>query len=278
MNSYQYKKIIALGTTCELWYSSPIRDLDVENLFETKINELENKFSRFNPNSLLTTFNKSRPGEKSYLDLEFKQLLQNALSWMELTEGIFNPFILPSIYNNDNKISTVGELTDLDLNISVSDYPRTFEDVGKYLEIDHDYIKKLAPIYLDFGGIGKGYLTDILTDQIKNSYKEFTVSLGGDLYVHSNDAWNISISDEKAQVLKTIQLNNKAVSTSTIINSNIDTKNQIIDPSTKNTLTPEPWKQATVIASSAEAADILAKTVLINPDFVSNLIIDKYLF
>lgn len=279
MDTFKYHHISALGTTCEIWYASPTQNFDLEYLFDSEILDFETKFSRFYNESLLSKFNKTPVGEKYKLEPEFGLLFGKTIFWMDTTNGIFNPFILPSLYEAGYIKSFVpNKFTENDLKIKENKYPQTITEINEYLEIGDDYLKKLKPIYLDFGGIGKGYLTDKLVDKVKKIYEEFSISLGGDLYVLSKEGIAIDISDEKNKILKSINLINCAAATSSTSKRVFNDKNHIINAQTKQPLIKTKYKQATVIANLTEEADILAKTILLNPDFKSELILEKYMF
>ncbi|MBP9758539.1 FAD:protein FMN transferase [Candidatus Dojkabacteria bacterium] len=279
MDTFIYHHIPALGTTCEIWYASSKQDFELEYLFDSEILDFETKFSRFYGESLLSKFNKTPIGQKYNLEPEFGLLFGKTINWMKITEGVFNPFILPSLYEIGYSKSFVqNKFAENSLKVDGSDYPQSLYAINDYLEVGDDYLKKLKPIFLDFGGIGKGYLTDKLVEKIKNIYPEFSISLGGDLYVFSKLGIAIDISDEKNNVLKSINLINCAAATSSTSKRVFNDKNHIIDPRTKQPLTQTKHKQVTVIANLTEEADILAKTLLLDPEFKSELILDKYLF
>ncbi len=53
------------------------------------------------------------------------------------------------------------------------------------------------PIHLDFGACGKGYLVDLLGDELNGTVEEFVIDAGGDLLAHSSEPITIALEDPK---------------------------------------------------------------------------------
>lgn len=53
------------------------------------------------------------------------------------------------------------------------------------------------PVHLDFGACGKGYLVDLLGNELSSSFEEFVIDAGGDLLIRSAEPISIALEDPK---------------------------------------------------------------------------------
>lgn len=51
------------------------------------------------------------------------------------------------------------------------------------------------PVHLDFGACGKGYLVDLLGDELSGAFEEFVIDAGGDLLIRSSEPISIALED-----------------------------------------------------------------------------------
>lgn len=200
-------KRVALGSECTITISFlESDDKLIEMLSQQlwlKIFQFEQNFSRFLPSSQLTKFN-DNSGAKQSITPEFKELLLACQKYSILTDGIFNPFILPALeqvgYDHSLLPGFEKDLYIKHPNARLIDY--------RALEIFEDkaYIPKESAI--DLGGLGKGFLADKLAKFLLG-YKDriigFWISLGGDIHCYGlediNNPWKIYI--EKDSLAKT---------------------------------------------------------------------------
>ena len=113
MNSY-YQTKIALGSETTLNLISNLDEININKIFEelwSKIDNFENKFSRFIVDSELSKFNASA-GSKQFVSKEFLDILKLSMNYFKKTNGLFNIFILPALQKSgyinsfiDDKIS-----------------------------------------------------------------------------------------------------------------------------------------------------------------------------
>ena len=223
--------------------------------------------SRFDEGSELSLLNLSagQPFRASGLLFE---VVEAALEAACLTEGIFDPTILPCML--------------------AAGYDRSFEKLepgtaeNKNHEGKCDWRKILLRpgdniIYLpqgcslDLGGIGKGWAVDQAYAFLKN-YSDFAIDAGGDIRVKGRQSdrtpWNIGVADPRGGKTDVAILNvdSGAVCTSTTMKRKWQAGGQprhhLIDPRTG-----EPSDSgvisATVSAPTTTRAEVLAKAALI---------------
>lgn len=222
--------------------------------------DFEARFSRFREQSELSSFNASEGGVVSE---EFFLLLKECVRFYELTGGIFNPCVLPVLEKIGYKGSTLPEVSRND---------------GLFSQLVFDEVKKTVhkpkDVFIDLGGIGKGYIVDTVADELSKKYTNGIVDAGGDMRAFGGDkgqdldyfAIDVEDSFDMTDTSTMIVLPNAAVATSGINRRQWQYKGEkhhhIIDP-VKKMSAKSDVVQVTVIAPRAVEADVFAKTLLI---------------
>ena len=111
----------------------------------TRLGEFEQKFSRFIAGNWLAQLNTER---RATLDQDGRTMLTYALDIAQKTQGYFDPTI-------GSVLARLGYGPTLDHDHSVS-----YRDVT----IVDDEVVLMGNVLLEFGGVGKGYLLDVLVD------------------------------------------------------------------------------------------------------------------
>jgi len=275
-----FKNIKALGTdvTISIVASDHLSAEKEIDKAKEKIAEFEKRFSRFLASSELSKLNSSEGGDIKVSD-EMIALLKKAKAMYEKTEGVFDPTVLDVLIEAGYDKSLNFD-TKLKLNEKVPN-KKIKEDFLNRVKFDELKInEEQKSIYfpkdmkIDFGGIGKGYLADILASDISKTFSDFWISMGGDMFLSGkNDGganWEVDIQDPlnlEVDIAKIKVVDDTmCVATSGItkrkwISGSVE-YNHIIDPKTGSSV-PNDILMATVIARSVLEADVLAKTVLI---------------
>lgn len=222
----------------------------------------ENRFSRFQETSELSRFNASA-GEA--VSREFFVLLKEAAWFYRETDGIFDPGVLSILenigYRGHKSVATRGVKKEV-----------SFKEL--ILDETHQAARKPKNLQLDLGGIGKGYIVDLVADWLSKKYAHGIVDAGGDMRVFGGDreqnldyfAIDVENPFNQKQNLATLILKDCAVATSGVNRRHWEYQGErhhhIIDPSRKKSA-QSGLAQVTVIASRATAADVYAKTLLV---------------
>ncbi len=265
---------IALGGGIALTLVSNVSAGELNKLFTVLwhyIYVFEKSFSRFIPMSELSLFNRSA-GLQMSISPGFKQLLESAKSMAEITDGLYNPFILPALQRAGYKRSAVpGYETD-----SVDDYSHRRVEPIEQLKIGDTWASIPPNTAIDLGGCGKGYLADKLGQLLVGSgVNNYRLSLGGDISTLGVDEngqnWKINIQDAdnlEGQVDWTVICPTErfAVATSGTFRRQGQTTDRdwhhIIDPITLQPARTD-IRLATVCADTALMADVLASCAVI---------------
>ena len=155
----------------------------------------ERSFSRFLPASELSTLNRSA-GVSMSVSSEFKDLLAAAKSMAEITNGLYNPFILPALQKSGYKKSVMPGYE----NDPVDDYSRRNVVTIDRLHIDGNRVNIPHDSALDMGGCGKGYLADRLREIMNTAgVSNYWINLSGDIATAGYDQdikpWVIDIQN-----------------------------------------------------------------------------------
>ena len=241
------------------------------------IAEFENRFSRFKPQSELSLFN-ARAGEKMKISREFKALLEASLKFAGLSGGLFNPFVLPAL----QRAGYVGSMS-IDAPASYSeDYSgRKTADYSK-LEIGSDWAMIPEETAIDMGGIGKGYLADLLADSLRGDVPNFCLSLGGDIIAEGSEAdgpWVIDIQSakDKSKGIATVDIGGSIAGVATsgsVREKNGHVQKHLINPTTKSPVL-SPYDVCSVAAKDATTADVLASCAILGGEEFAGKLVEE---
>ena len=236
------------------------------------ITNFEDKYSRFNPDSIIGTLNAS--GKFPNPDAETIEILEYGLSLYHDTHEVFNFLVGEAMeqsgYDALYSFTPKGEsLTTPDPTHSLSITPeKLILTVGQ----------------VDIGGYGKGYLIDLITLRLQQVHdlECFLINGGGDMYAPSNFGKPITIylehpSEANAYLEETTLLNEGFAASSTQKRrweSAGKVYTHIVD--TKTGQSSQSGLAVFVKALSAKTADAWATTLLISaPENHADMMTEK---
>lgn len=192
---------LALGSDCTLTIACDQDDDRANRILSElwlRIYRFERQFSRFLPGSELTQFN-NKAGMRVAITPDFHDILRAAQHMASETGGLYNPFVLPALQRAGYLGSSVEKYR-LD---DTPDYTSRSVATPDMLELSSDSARIPFGTALDLGGIGKGYLADLLaTDAAGFQLTGYWFSLGGDVtgagYDEAGNAWEIRIQKAKS--------------------------------------------------------------------------------
>ncbi|MBC7471710.1 MAG: FAD:protein FMN transferase [candidate division SR1 bacterium] len=237
----------ALGTKWSLGFKENIDNSAIKEATAI-IKDFEMRYSRFESDSLVSKLNNMRsiPYDKHLI-----KMIEIGKYWYIHSNGLFNILI-------GDKIEKSGydqELSFSDINI----HSAIVGDPIKDIIISENTIKLLGKGKLDLGGLGKGYLIDLVKDfLIYKKVTEFTVHGGGDIYHHSpvSQVFYLEHPLNKGEYIDTVSIKNQALcSSSNIKRSWISTSGINYSHLIGSRLEPV---QSYVIAKDCVTADIVA--------------------
>lgn len=249
-------------------------DFGADDLFAEmwrRIAEFEQRFSRFLPDSELTEFNHAA-GEITKISQAFRDLLTAAKTMSERTDGLYNPFVLPAL----QRAGYEGSWPQPERSDARTSYKNREVVDAASLTITDDAAGIPAATAIDFGGIGKGYLLDELSEFLDTQQLAgYWLSLGGDILCRGNDIdgepWQIGVqhalvADKIVTHVRNDDGRKLAVATSAITKrkglNNGKPWHHLIDPRTGESAETDILS-ATVCANSATDADVYAKCLVL---------------
>lgn len=268
MNSIFSQEFRALGTEIKIFLVIDREKTteDAKNISEEIkgiYQEKEKILSRFSEKSELSKLN-SNLAIFENVSRDILHLAQKSLEYYEESEGRFDPRILEILEN-------IG-------------YEKNFKDnVFSKKEFKKDKIfpkNKLADdlkikenqVYfgrrMDFSGIAKGYITDLVSQYLENSgWQNFLVDSGGDIFAkgknEQKEKWGIEVEGISQEKI-VLNLENSAVATSGITRKKWEVGGKkfhhLIDPKKPYNFSFD-LKSVTVTAEICERADVFAKVL-----------------
>lgn len=238
---------------------------DVLRDLPQRFSDIEAALTRFNPSSELMRFNMRAGQWVMVSDLLFANI-RAAKHAALLTEGLYNPLILPTL--------------------TASGYDRSFEQIdspqvtskepvrdwrGIEINLKSNEVRIPMGAALDLGGIAKGWTAANIADELAE-LGACLVNIGGDIVGRGAPdglhGWPVEIEDPfTGEAFTTVYLYNQAISTSGIDyrrwqSADGARQHHIIDPRTGEPALTDVLS-ATVIHPRATTAEAYAKAVIL---------------
>lgn len=232
----------------------------IHTKLRNKISEFERDYSRFKKDSLVSKLNRERnlanPPE------ELLKILRFAQAYYRSTDGVFNILTeyIQSAHGYDDTYSFVEH-----------EHVNTLPPSPTSDLILSDKNLALTQGTIDLGGIGKGFLIDILASFLqKNNLRHYLINGGGDIFVTSNFNKPVVVYLEHPFIPNTythsVSLLNQALGVSSPEKRRWRTQNSqkefshIINPEALENISDYG---ACVVSTTACEADVLATTAVI---------------
>ncbi|MFO0711151.1 MAG: FAD:protein FMN transferase [Sandaracinus sp.] len=224
--------------------------------------DAEQRFSRFLPDSELSRLN--RATEPAEVSEELFDALWRARAYLELTEGVFDPAVGAAMHElGYDRTFAPGAL----------DRPRRGAPARRasMLEVTLDPVRRTVErpphVLLDLGGMMKGRTVDRAARHLAG---HGVVDAGGDarLVGDRRTPWRVEVEDPRdpRRTVASMWVEDGAVATSAANRRRWRVgsgwAHHLVDPRTGEQAESD-LLQATVLAPSAELADVLAKTVFV---------------
>lgn len=253
----------AMGTIITIEVVGPNSEKALDSAFE-EIKRIENLTNRYDQDSEISRINKQ--GHMSGVSPDLVYLINRSIYYGEMTGGAFDITILPILTLWKNKINSGEYPTSDEINSTL-----LLVNYSNISVINNSVTFKLKDISVDLGGIAKGYGVDqAVTILKKQGVDSGYVNAGGDgMYFGTKpdgSFWRVGLRnpDNKAEAITIIEISDMAVTTSGNYERFFNESarlSHICDPRTG--MSSQSLISATVIASSAMEADVLATAVFV---------------
>jgi thiamine biosynthesis lipoprotein len=253
-----------------------------------RLEDLESRWSRFRPDSEITRVNNAQRnrapasdvGEWIEVSAITGELVARAELARERTGGRVNSLML-------NQLSGLGYDRSHDL-LELTTEPTCTHDrrgqpaTREQIEIEGSSIRLPKGSAFDPGGIGKGLAADLVLEDMLDAGAHWAmVSLGGDIRFGGDEllaqGLTVHIDDprNKAGLLGATRVHGGALATSSTTarrwNQDTSVHHHLLDPAT-GLPTLSPRRAATVFAQNAWWADVVAKSVIVDPSIDADLL------
>lgn len=243
----QKHKFAALGTIW--WLEASVTNADFKRL-EAIANKFQSDYSRFDSSSNLSNLNTTK--HYRHPSQQFIKLVNYGLQAYMRTGGIFN--------------ITAGAV------LSAQGYGKLHAgkmatNITEVIEANDNEIKIKSDYSIDFGGFGKGFLVDVLFDELCTiTTSDIVVNGGGDMRIRFNNQQQVPIMHPRQtnKLYAKITMQSGAIASSSPLYRSWGVTNHLVTE--RSTSYKGPIDQVTVTASNATDADMLATTLCIADD------------
>ena len=205
---YRYQ-FSAMGSPCALRFYHH-NDIQARGIYQSAVDEvkrLEDKYSRYLNESLLTQINKNAGLRATSIDTETSSLLAYAEQAYQISDGLFDltTGVLRKVW--DFKVAKLPSQQAIEDQLCFVDWRRVEWD-------DKSIFLSQKGMELDFGGLVKEYAADAVASLLKQfDITHGVIDLGGDIHVIGPDIdgnpWEIGIRDPHYQKSKYKNSNKK---------------------------------------------------------------------
>jgi FAD:protein FMN transferase len=187
----------ALGTKCSVKFRQ--EDERKALIFAAEvlgwIGKFEAKFSRYQPDSLISKINNSAGQEWVEVDAEMEHLLKLVDNLHQRTDGILDPTMLPllRVWDWKKAHTKLPESSEVKAALALTGWGKVERRAGA--------VRLPEPgMGLDFGGFGKEYAVDYLAQIARQSgIQDALIDLGRDIYALGGNGvhpfWHVGIQD-----------------------------------------------------------------------------------
>lgn len=255
----------AMGCQVEIRLQTAIGGETILSQMPARFESLEDRLSRFRAHSELMRLN-SRAGEWVMVSDVLFDNLHQAKHMARLTEGLFNPLVLPALVANgyDRSFEQISQT------VSKASLPAADWHAIE-LNLKTHQARLPAGSAVDLGGITKGWTARRIVQELAD-YGPCLVNIGGDIALHGAPeglpGWPITIADpDNADDLAALWLRDTAVVTSGIdyrrwTTADGQSRHHIINPLTGAPALTDV-RAVTIIHPHAPTAEAYAKAVLL---------------
>lgn len=223
----------------------------------------EQLWSRFIAESDITRINWSE-GEAVHIATLTRQLVAAMISGHTLTEGVYDPTLLPDVLQAGYVTSIIDPSRSTQLPASAVS-PGHLEGI----RFNDDHIIVPRGTTLDPGGIAKGFTADVVAQfALDKGALGVMAEIGGDIVVQGDApdgvAWRLGIENpyQLEDHASIVRMRRGAIATSSQLKRRFgegaDSTHHLIDPATHTSATAQA-QTVTVIAASGARAEVLTK-------------------
>jgi len=236
------------------------------------IDDCEQRFSRFLPDSELSQLNHSGGGW-TRVSSDLLEMLHISMNYYFETKGIFDPSILTDL-KWMGYVRSMDEIRKGGATLPPHASERTHRPAFHEMTFDLADNKVRLPrnMEVDLGGIAKGWIVEKAAYLLNTYSNACGVSAGGDMFFVGYPSigmdWDVSLEDPRdpTRTLCQLHVDSGAVATSSVMKrtwrQGEKSRHHLIDPRTGESAKTD-WLSVTVISPDIITAEVYAKAILI---------------
>lgn len=261
-------------------FPASISDNELAQQIQQRLDRIDRELmSTYAPESELSRFNRSAPGDWFAVSPETAYVIERALYFSELTGGSFDVTVGPLV-NRWGFGPITGQRADQSRIPSEQEIQALLQQIGYrklQVELSPPRVRKLAPVYVDLSAIAKGYATDVIAEYFDTlAMDSYFIEIGGELRIKGlkpdGSGWVPAIETPVASEVSQLHQIFYSRGQSLAVASSGDYRNYFdaegvrysheIDPTTGRPITHD-LVSVTVIAADATQADALATAFMV---------------
>ncbi len=225
----------------------------IQSFLEETISSFNDRYSRFRYESLLSELNRNKIVAYDY---HLATMLKRALEASQVTNNAFTLFIKEALEEKG-----YGKQSNIKIDLKQREL--------SFVTINEETISLHGNIGIDLGGIGKGYLIDLLATSLQEKFDLhfFVINGGGDIYATSNHGSPVTLYLEhpinEGEYIGSIQIKNMAFCSSSSFKRRWQKNGKEVNHFIAD---KEVWAASYVLADTATIADIYATVYCIESD------------
>ena len=258
-----------LGTLTQISAQAPLATADLHAALDAAFADValvHALMSWHDADSELSRLNRCAADCVQPLHAHTRAVLEAALTLARLSEGAFDPCIASAL----TRWGLLPCPTGVNQSLAVAARQGSWRDI----ELSAQGVRFHRPLWLDLGGIAKGYAVDLaVLCLLRFGVQDLVVNAGGDLRVAGPHAHEVAIRHpQSAHAMgHTLSLRNEALATSSAFESRREAATgavcALVDPVTGNAYGGQD--SVSVRASTCMVADALTKVALFAPGVVA---------
>ncbi|TLD70417.1 FAD:protein FMN transferase ApbE [Phragmitibacter flavus] len=246
---------------------------NVQDLIQSRLDELESIFSTWRTDSAITNFNQSPSTDWIPVPQELADLAQQSQHFSQITDGAYDITIPPLLtlwgFGPDKKPRQIPSATDIIAAKAHVDWQKL------HIQTTPPALRKSDPaLRIDLSSLVEGYALDHLATRLQQTgHQHFLLEIGGEIIASGlsakNTPWTVGIQTpgpDRTAIASTTPLQNEAIATAGVYQQYWEQNGQrhshLINARTGRPIT-HPLSSVTVKAKSALQADAWATILLI---------------
>ncbi len=203
------------------FYDKKINIQEIQNLVWQEITKFDKKYSRFNPQSVISQLNQDKFLEISDFDLVKMLEIGQKISLITFGEYSLSKGQELEALGYGQAVAKPKELSQQKLrNLAVTlegfkKIKADFDNFGFSLSLDKKRVFLKNNKKLDLGSLGKGYLVDKIVKKLRDlKLKEFVINAGGDVFTTALEEFYLENPNNIEQYIGKIKIQNLAIASS----------------------------------------------------------------